>query len=273
MRWRVRFGYDGPAFYGWARQPGHRTVEGELLRALRGAGIVARGARHLEVASRTDRGVGARANALAISTRLEARPLLRVLNGIAPDIYFTAAAPMAEGARIRAALGRTYRYFEDPAGRDLRSYQEALAAFPGRVDVRSFGRGLPRAAPVWRTIDHTSVRANAGGWEVEVVAPSFVWGMVRKVVGACRAVADGHLPLPRLRRALEGTERLTPPMAEPEGLVLWEVRYPDPWTEGWAGPNRHQLLALAAERSSARARAAVRAALADEVPLAGRAAG
>ncbi|HTS33817.1 MAG TPA: hypothetical protein VMI55_07795 [Thermoplasmata archaeon] len=267
MRWRVRFGYGGTGFHGWARQPGHRTVEGEVLRGLRVAGVVPRSTRHLEVASRTDRGVSARANALAIATRLDGRSLLRVLNGVAPDIYFTAAAPMTADARIRQALGRTYRYFEDPGGRDLAAYQAAAAALVGRVDVRSFGRAVPRAGPVWRTVDRMSVRATECGWEVEVAAPSFVWGMVRKMVGACREVADGRLPLPRLRRAVEGTERLTPPMAEPEGLVLWEVRYPDPWTAVWAGPNRHQSLALASARSAERARGAVESSLSGEVPL------
>jgi tRNA pseudouridine38-40 synthase len=35
VRLRLTIEYDGTAFRGWARQPGERTVEGELLRALR----------------------------------------------------------------------------------------------------------------------------------------------------------------------------------------------------------------------------------------------
>jgi len=265
VRWRVRFGYDGAGFHGWARQPGHRTVEGEILRGLAAAGMIPRSTTHLEVASRTDRGVSARANALALRSRLDAPPLLRVLNGIAPDLYFTAAAPMPETARIRQALGRTYRYFEEPAGRDLAAYREAASLFRGTVDVRSLGRALPRAAPVWREIEGTSLREVDGAWEVQIDAPSFVWGMVRKVIAACREVADGRLPLPRLRRALEGRERLTLPIAEPDALVLWEVRYADPWTEVWGGPNRHQSVALAAARGASRAHAAVRSSWAEGI--------
>lgn len=265
MRWRVRFGYDGVGFHGWARQPGHRTIEGEILRGLSAAGLVPRSARHVEVASRTDRGVSARANALALTSRLGPGDLLRVLNGLAPDVYFTAAASIPETARIRQALGRTYRYFEDPAGRDLALYQEATSLFRGRVDVRSLGRGVPSTAPSWRSIERMSVREAEGVWEVQVEAPSFVWGMVRKMVGACREVAAGRLPLPRLRRAVEGKERLTLPMAEPEALVLWEVRYADPWTELWAGPNRRQSAALAAARGACRAREAVRSSLAEGI--------
>ena len=207
---------------------------------------------------------------MALTTRLEARPLLRVLNGLTSDVYFTAAAPMPETARIRQTLGRTYRYFEDPIDRDLSAYREAAALFHGRVDVRSLGRGLPSITPLWRNIERMSVREANGGWEVDVEAPSFVWGMVRKMVGACREVAEGTLPLPRLQRALDGRERLTLPIAEPEALVLWEIRYAEPWVEWWAGPNRHQSVALAATRSSARARAAVRASLNEGIAPPGR---
>ncbi len=34
MRVRIDLGYDGGGFHGWARQPGLRTVQGELERAL-----------------------------------------------------------------------------------------------------------------------------------------------------------------------------------------------------------------------------------------------
>ena len=75
---------------------------------------------------------------------------------------------------------------------------------------------------------------------IEVRAPSFVWGMVRKIVAAFREVEAGRISLERLDAALEGRVRLTLPMAEPERLVLWEVEYAEPWDHHWAGPNRHQ---------------------------------
>jgi len=266
VRWRVRFAYDGSAFHGWARQPGFRTVEGEIL-----GGIVARGIApsldiaRVEAASRTDRGVSARANVLGLTSFREPRALLRALNGIAPDLYFTALAPAPEGSRIRGALRRTYRYFEESKGRNLALYRSAARVLSGRIDVRSFGREVPSADPLWRDIDHVTVRDAAGGWEVEVAAPSFVWGMVRKIVGACREVDSGRLPLSRLRRAVAGSERLTLPMAEASPLVLWEVDYGEPWTHVWAGPNRQQRQMLRTQAMVRRAQASVGAALAGPV--------
>jgi tRNA U38,U39,U40 pseudouridine synthase TruA len=106
---------------------------------------------------------------------------------------------------------------------------------------------VPAEAPVWRTIESVAVEDRPGGAMVEVRAPSFVWGMVRKIVAALREVDSGRVTTERLDAALRGRVRLTLPMAEPEPLVLWEVEYGLPWEHRWAGPNRHQ---LAWERST-----------------------
>lgn len=241
MRWLVRFGYDGSAFSGWARQPGRRTVEGEIRRGLAKLGKGFEGASgYLAVASRTDRGVSARANALALESDLAGPDLLRALNGIAPEIVCTAAAPVEAGFRVRSAVRRTYRYYEPSAGHDPDRWRAASRAFRGTVDARSLGRALPLDRPVWRTVESVTVTDEGPILRVEVRAPSFVWGMVRKIVAAMREVDAGRLTLTRLRRALAGDERITVPIAEPERLVLWEVEYGRPWPFVLPGRSRHQ---------------------------------
>jgi len=240
-RWLVRFGYDGAGFAGWARQPGRRTVEGVVRDGLRRYRLVRSPEQlRLEVASRTDRGVSARANALTLTVALDGPPLLRALNGIAPELYFTAATRVAETFRVRRAVRRTYRYFEPWSGDDVGRWVSAGRLFCGRVDVRSFGRAIPASEPCWRDVESVEVTSRPGGLTVEVRAPSFVWGMVRKIVGALREVDRGRLTLSRLETAIAGKQRLSLPMAEPEGLVLWEVEYPQDWEVSWRGPNRHQ---------------------------------
>jgi tRNA pseudouridine38-40 synthase len=238
MRWLVRFGYDGTVFAGWARQPGLRTVEGELRRGL---GRHARTASiRLEVASRTDRGVSARANALALDSELSGPALLRQLNGISPEIFCTAAAPIPPEFRVRAAIRRHYRYFLPGEVGSLGLWRSAARLFRGTVDVRSFGRSIPPGAPCWRTVEEVAVAEHRGGLVLEIRAPSFVWGMVRKIVAALQEVDRGRLSLTNLEAALRGERRLNLPLAPPEGLVLWEVEYPMPWTVRWTGPNRRQ---------------------------------
>lgn len=238
MRWVVRFGYDGSVFAGWARQPGLRTVEGEVIAGLekhgRGAAV------GLEVASRTDRGVSARGNALAVESSLRGPSLLRQLNGICPAIFFSAAAPFPAERRVRSAVRRTYRYFSSgPPGRAAR-WRSASRGLLGTIDVRSFGRALPSDRPSYRTVESISVDEVPGGLVLEIRAPSFVWGMVRKIVAALDACGEGRLEATELAEAAAGGRRLTLPLAPAEGLVLWEVEYPFAWTVRWAGPTRHQ---------------------------------
>lgn len=265
-RWLVKFGYDGAGYYGWARQPGLRTVEGEIGRGIVRRGIASSGAAaRMEVGSRTDRGVSAVGNALTLSSSFGPAALLRALNGTAPDIAFFAATEVPETFRVRTAIRRVYRYFEPAGNCDFDVWQKNARLFSGRIDVRSLGRGLPPGAPVWRSVESVTVTRVAGGAMVELRAPSFVWGMVRKIVAALREVETGRLSVERLGRAVRGEVRLTLPMAEPEPLVLWEVEFGLPWEYVWAGPNRHQL----AWQQSARRGLWVQQKLLDSISAAG----
>ncbi len=252
MRWLLRFGYDGADFHGWARQPGKRTVEGVLRAAVAARGIAPDPeAARIEVASRTDRGVSARANALTLVSPLGGAAVLRRLNSIAPDLFFTAAAPVPVEFRVRSARERIYRYFDPRPTPDLARLRRAAGQFVGRIDVRSFGREVPSSAPRWRDVTAVAILPRPGGRTIEVRAPSFVWGMVRKIVGTLREVEAGHLALDRLEAAVAGSVRLTVPLAEPEGLVLWEVAFDRPWEVLAPGPNRHQAARAAGQRAAA----------------------
>jgi len=229
-RWLVRFGYDGSPYSGWARQPHAVTVESEILGGVVRSGVAssASGAQ-VEVASRTDRGVHARANALTVTSEFSESRLLRALNGISPNLFFTAARAVPASFSVRTARQRWYRYFDPSEGVDLDARRRAAQLFHGYVDVRSFSAGHPSSTPVWRQVESVTVRAGRGVPWIDLRAPSFEWKQVRKMVAALREVDRKALTLERLAEAIEGRRRLALPLAEPEGLVLWEVAYDPPW--------------------------------------------
>jgi tRNA pseudouridine38-40 synthase len=241
-RWLVRFGYDGHRFAGWARQPGLRTVEGTIQEGLvRFALRAPDDRRGLLVASRTDRGVSALGNAFVLESSLSGDVLLRVLNGIAPELFFSQAAEVAPGWSVRSASERVYRYVEVGPRATVARYRRWAKLLVGRVDVRSFGRGLSGGPALWRDVSAVSVSPAPGGVTVEIRAPSFVWGMVRKMISAMRGLDAGRVREADVRLALSGHRPLAFPLAEPEPLVLWDVRYPFPWSHTSHGFSRHQV--------------------------------
>lgn len=141
VRARLDLSYDGTDFSGWAVQPGLRTVQGELEKALcrvvRGPG----GAQleptdlRVTVAGRTDAGVHARGQVAHVdltpdswhrlggrSTRDPAQVLRERVTGVLPDdIVIHSATPAAPGFDARfSALERRYAYriADNQVGRD-----------------------------------------------------------------------------------------------------------------------------------------------------------
>ena len=111
VTWRLDLQYEGTAYRGWAKQPGHLTVEGLLEDAL---AIVLRERVRLSVAGRTDAGVHAWAQVVSFITRRAdvAPERLRLsLNALLPpDVAVLRAAPAEAGFVAREAASRSYRY-------------------------------------------------------------------------------------------------------------------------------------------------------------------
>ncbi|HET8674012.1 MAG TPA: hypothetical protein VFL87_10275, partial [Thermoleophilaceae bacterium] len=103
---RLLIEYDGSEFAGWARQPGLRTVQGELEAGLE---RVLRREVRLTVAGRTDAGVHARGQ---VASHEGSAASARALNGVLPgDVRVLESGPAHEGFDARRdALGRSYRY-------------------------------------------------------------------------------------------------------------------------------------------------------------------
>ena len=151
---RLDLEYDGAGFSGWAAQPGRRTVEGELRRAL---GVLLGEPPDLAVAGRTDAGVHASGQVVSVATGSSMAPerLLRGLGGLLPaDLSARAVseAPRGFDAR-RDAVGRRYEYrvltgapsalrrgrvLHHPGPLDLAALRAAAAHAVGRHDFRAF---------------------------------------------------------------------------------------------------------------------------------------
>lgn len=246
---RVRFdvSYDGTALHGWARQPGLRTVQGELELAL---ATVLRCGVDLTVAGRTDAGVHATGQVahadLPATVFTTAEPtLLRRLRGVlAPEIGVTGArvVPAEFDARF-GALARHYVYrLTDavcgppplrrsdtvgwPRRLDAAAMRLAAGLLLGEQDFAAFCRRREGATTI-RTLLALDVTREGDLITVTASADAFCHSMVRSLVGALSAVGEGRRP-PEWPAVLlsRSTRANDVPVAPAAGLTLVRVDYP-----------------------------------------------
>lgn len=222
----VRFAYDGTLFDSFARQPGRRTVEGELLRALEAGGAIAgpRAAGY-EVASRTDRRVSAWANVLAVDSDMHPHALAH-LGGLPAGLWFVAAAHAPSGfSPRRAATRRTYRYGLRGAGPlDLGAMRTAVRHLVGVHDFANFARREP-SAPTRRRLDSITFSRRGEEGTIRLRAPNFLWEQVRRLVHGLLDVGRGARPAASLGAQLRASAQ-PEPASPPEPLILESVDLP-----------------------------------------------
>ncbi|MEO2151384.1 MAG: tRNA pseudouridine(38-40) synthase TruA [Thermococcus sp.] len=229
MKLALRVAYDGTAFYGFQRQPGVRTVEGELIRVLTKLKIIESPEENdFKGASRTDRGVSAFFNVVSFvpGERADlARP--EVLNHHLRDLWVLGVAEVPADFHPRFwAREKTYRYYLIDEGFDVLDMAECARLFEGTHDFSAFAKLEPGRDPI-REITRISIVPRHGYYVVEITGKSFLWEMVRRIVNALRFCGLGLLELEDVKAMLAGTYRKKVPPAPPENLVLWHIEYPN----------------------------------------------
>jgi tRNA pseudouridine38-40 synthase len=239
---RLDIEYDGTGFRGWAKQPGLRTVQGELETAL---ATVVRQPAELTVAGRTDTGVHALGQVASFDlAALPPADLMRRLNGVGPDdVAVTAATVVAEGFDARRdAASRTYRYrilarsapspFERgkalwwPHRIDREALDACAAALPGTHDFTAFTPTQTDHVHFHRKILAASWTNDGDVLSFQITADAFMRNMVRVLVGTMLEVSSGRRTLESFTNLLSGAPRTAAgDTAPPHGLFLESVSY------------------------------------------------
>jgi tRNA pseudouridine38-40 synthase len=262
VRARLRFAYDGTDFAGWAMQPGLRTVEGVMMEGLARLAQDLEPPR-LVVAGRTDAGVHARGQVAHVDFSPEAwarmrghknpspaKGLLHRLPGVLPPditIHDVDEAPAGFSARFSALSRRyAYRVCDQPDRRDPLTRRHVLwhkkplddgllatasASLIGLRDFSPFCRPRPGATTIRQLTTFAWDRPVTGPDEGLLVATleadAFCHSMVRSLVGAVLAVAEGTRTLDWLADQAAGSERSQIiKVAKAQGLTLESVTYP-----------------------------------------------
>lgn len=248
----LKIQYDGTNFHGWQRQPGQRTVQGEIehvLTYLAGRKISINGT------SRTDRGVHALGQCASFEWDfpLPTEKLPFILNkrfgaggigrsGAPGDIRILEAREMPPDFHARfSCRGKTYRYIIERDGDifrrnmvyqlseklDLDLMREGAQHIIGTHDFKSFeaSGGNPRETTI-RTISDLQIHGDGNQIVIEVTGDGFLYNMVRIMVGTLVEIGTGKRPPEEVTDILAAQDRQKAGFtAPPQGLYLKEIYF------------------------------------------------
>jgi tRNA pseudouridine38-40 synthase len=239
--YRLDLAYDGAGFHGLARQPGQRTIQGEVERAL------SRSLRTEVVtvaAGRTDAGVHARQQVMSfqLSEPADCDRLLKSLGTqLYPEIVPYAMTLVSDSFDARrSAAARSYRYriynetFSNPWHRhaawhlsdalDIELMNEAAGCLLGEHDFAAFCRSSSAGGTVRRVLEAEWTKDEFVMFAI--TARSFCHQMVRSIVGLSVDIGRKRRSPEVMAEALSNRDRSrSGQMAPAEGLILWRVDY------------------------------------------------
>lgn len=235
--------YDGARFAGWAAQPGMRTVEGELSEALR---TVLRRPVKLTVAGRTDAGVHASGQVVSFESETDLPPsrIAYKATAVLPEdvaLRRCVATPDSFDAR-RDARSRGYEYqlvndeIRSPLWRQQAAYEPRKMDFSLLVEAGEMVRGVHDFSAFTpskgyhirfgRVVAKSRWTRDGGLLLYRISADSFLYGMVRTLVGTMLEVARGKREMRSFEALLSGGRRQDAgPAAPAQGLTLVSVGY------------------------------------------------
>lgn len=247
--------YDGTDFCGWQKQPGQRSVQGEVERVL---GTICAQPIQINGTSRTDAGVhayGQRANFTAeFSIPTEKIPM--VANGIfaaaasgksrktSGDVAILAAEEMAPDFHARFnAIGKKYIYmignspkpdpfernyrYQIPKPLDVGVMEQAAALLIGTKDFKCFqAAGGKELETTVRTIYSARIVSSENFVGLEIIGDGFLYNMVRIIAGTLTDIGLGRKRPEEIPEIINSKDRRRAGhTAPPQGLYLAEVYY------------------------------------------------
>lgn len=254
-RLAVGLEYDGGNYHGWQAQPGSRSIQDAVNRAL---GRVADHEVRCMGAGRTDAGVHAIEQVAHFDTGAERSPrdwLLGANTYLPQDINLLWVRQVDDGFHARhSATARTYAYLvlnravrsalersrawlvRDPLDDD--AMHRAAQALLGEQDFSSFRAAHCQAKSPVRRIDSIQVRRTGERVWITCRANGFLQRMVRNIAGSLALVGRGRKPPEWLAEILAARKReAAGPAAPAQGLYLCGIDYPETALPGRREPH------------------------------------
>jgi tRNA pseudouridine38-40 synthase len=226
MRIALKFAYNARQYYGYARQPQLKTVEGELIKALIKHGIIEDTKESVfRSASRTDKDVSALCNVVSFNTEVYKKQILEKLSDEFEDIIVYGVAEVESDFNPRYAKYRQYRYHLPIKSLDVEKIITSAACFTGEHNFSNFARVEKSKNPV-RTIDNIIITQKNGFLIFDFFAQTFIWQQIRRIISALEKIGSGKLEKEQIVEALcNPDKKVDYGLAPAEPLVLIYIVY------------------------------------------------
>lgn len=252
--------YDGTNFCGWQKQPGKRTVEGELNRA-----ISQIAGEDIEVigASRTDAGVHAYGNVAVFDTKssIPGEKWAHALNTALPgNVSIVGSREVESDFHPRFCdTVKTYEYtilnskfkiptysrtsWHVPYELDIDKMREAASYLIGPHDFKSFCSSKTQADSTVRTVFRVKIEEEPLGEDyffedyeneallgrkivISITGDGFLYNMVRIIAGTLVDIGKGRFEPEKTEEMIVSKDRTTGGVtAPPQGLCLVGIEY------------------------------------------------
>ena len=246
-RVKATVAYDGTNFAGYQLQPGLRTVQSEIDKAL--IKIHKDKKAHTVASGRTDAGVHANGQVLHFDTPLSLPPdrWQMALNVLLPtDIRIVGVMYVDEDFHARySATGKTYVYkwsyaevhspfernYSVHLGRskpDAEKMKEAATHLVGTHDFTSYCSSKTATSNRVRTVRLLTLERHGDELIMTIEGDGFLYNMVRTIAGMLFAVGIGRYTPTDIKKILELKDRQAAGKTAPaHGLYLENVTYKD----------------------------------------------
>ncbi len=244
MRYKIVFSYDGSYFAGYQVQPGLRTIQGELEKAL--FSINNQTKTLIQSSGRTDKGVHALMQVahVDLDISITEKKLKRALNSNLPeDIHVISTEVVEKDFHARySVVEKEYEYYfhigeYNPLERNyvyqcchplnIDAMKEALKVFIGEHDFRAFVTENSDKENCVRTIYEAKLeQVGAEKYCISFRGTGFLRYQVRNMVGILFKVGENKLSTKDVENYLEGKDRSKGGVTAPAvGLYLKKVTY------------------------------------------------
>ena len=246
MKFFITFSYDGSSFNGYQKQPGKRTIQGEIEKVLKQ--INDNKKVDITASGRTDAGVHAinQKATFSLDVNISVDKLKKAMNSLLPrDIYIKKVENVSEEFHARySANGKEYIYkinmgeynpidrnyiYQYNSKLDVVEMERALKYLEGTHNFKTFTKTDEEKDDYVRTISQTSIIRDSKDVNqivISFVGTGFLRYMVRNMVGTLIEIGEGKRKSEEIIEMLKKEDRrVAGKTANPEGLYLKNVFY------------------------------------------------